>query len=325
MATPSWRYCAAIRPTDCRAFPASARRPRPRCWRSTAHWQQSWPPPTIRNRHWPKAFGPSCGRPPTTSRSPDRSCGWPPMRRSRSRRPPMRCRWWRPTQRGSLNSRPNWAAGHRSRGCRRRSTRCREPALLRPTHLVGALVVLEGRRHRTLGAVDADVAVEAGALFDGRVLTVVALDVFDVLRAVAVGAVAQDLLHAGIGFADVELGGYEEPRRPEAQHQDHRDGDGGDHTDHRADHRLRALRPGRRLAVGTPVLAVLARLGVLAGLPVLTRLTVLSRLTVLARLGLAVLTRLLRVSRGLAAVLVLLRVAPRIGLGRGAVRRGGAP
>jgi len=60
-------------------------------------------------------------------------------------------------------------------------------------------------------------------------------------------------------------------------------------------------------------------LPVLAGLPVLARLT---RLTVLARLGLAVLARLLRVSGGLAAVLVLLRVSLRIGLGRRVVRRG---
>ena len=60
-------------------------------------------------------------------------------------------------------------------------------------------------------------------------------------------------------------------------------------------------------------------------MPVLTRLTVLARLTrltVLARLGLAVLARLLRISGGLAAVLVLLRIALRIGLRRRVVRRG---
>src|ERR1700744_2425016 len=112
------------------------------------------------------------------------------MRRSRSRPRPTPSRWWPPTRHGSPSSPPNWASGHRSRDYRRRSTGC--PELLGPTHLVGALVVLERRGHRTLGAVDADVAIEAGALFDGRVLTVVALDVFDVFRAVAVGAVGQD-------------------------------------------------------------------------------------------------------------------------------------
>ncbi len=157
-----------------------------------------------------------------------------------------------------VNWRPGWASGHRSRGCRRRSTRCPVvTALLGPTHLVGALVVLERHGHLTLGAVDADVAVEAAALFDRRILTVVALDVFDVLRAVAVGAVGEDLLHAGLRLADVQLGGHEEPWRPEAQHQDHRDDDGGEHADHRADDRPRPLRAGRRLAVGARVLAVL--------------------------------------------------------------------
>jgi hypothetical protein len=60
---------------------------------------------------------------------------------------------------------------------------------------------------------------ERGALLDGRVLSVVALDVFDVLRAVAVGFVAEDLLDPGLRLADVELRGDEEAGLPEAQHQ----------------------------------------------------------------------------------------------------------
>src|SRR5947209_10384628 len=143
------------------------------------------------------------------------------MHRSRSRRRPTHYLWSLPTRRGSLSSPPGWVSGPRSAGCRKPSTRCprREPALLGPAHLVGAFIVLERHGHRPLGAVDADVAVEGGTLFDGRILTVVALDVLDVLCAVAVGVVSEDLLHAGLGFTDVELGGDEESRRPEAQHQ----------------------------------------------------------------------------------------------------------
>src|SRR6202044_977488 len=111
--------------------------------------------------------------------------------------------WWPPTRRVPRNSRPGSGSDHRSRGCRRRSTRCprREAAacgLLGPTDLVGALVVLEGHRHLALGAVDADVAVKAAALFHRRILAVVALDVFDVLRPVAVGVVAEDLRHTSL-------------------------------------------------------------------------------------------------------------------------------
>src|ERR1700759_1691617 len=141
----------------------------------------------------------------------------------------MPCRWWRPIRRASPNWRRSWAWGRRSRGYRKRSTRCPGRDLLGPTHLVGALTVLERHRHRPLGAVDADVAVEALALLDGRVLTVVALDVLDVLRAVAVGGVGENLLHAGLRLADVELGGHEEAGRPEAEHQDDRDDDRGEH------------------------------------------------------------------------------------------------
>src|SRR5208337_3500860 len=67
--------------------------------------------------------------------------------------------------------------------------------LLRPTDLVGALVVLESHRHVLRGTVDADVTVERGALFDGGILAMVALDVFDVLGAIPIGFVAEDLLH----------------------------------------------------------------------------------------------------------------------------------
>src|ERR1700733_10255721 len=245
--------------------------------------------------------------PPTTSRPSAREGRWPPMRPSRCRRLPTLCRWWRPTRRAPLRSRPGWASGHRSRGCKRRSMRCprRESTLLGPAHLVGALAVLEGHGHLTLGAVDADVAVETGTLFDGRVLTAVALDVFDVLRPVPVGAVGEDLLYTGLGCADVQLGGHEETRRPEAQHQHHCDDDGGEHTDHRADERPRTLRAGRGLAV---------RRRVLAGLAVLARLTVLARLPVLRARG--------PVLSGLVAVLALLRVALREGLRRWVVLRG---
>ena len=68
--TPSSRCCAAIRPTACRACRASARRPRPRCWPSTARWSGSWPPLTTRNRSWPRACGRNCWARPTTSRPP---------------------------------------------------------------------------------------------------------------------------------------------------------------------------------------------------------------------------------------------------------------
>ena len=160
--------------------------------------------------------------------------------------------------------------------------------LLRPADLVGALVVLEGHRHVLLGAVDADVAVEGAALLDGGVLAVVALDVFDVLRAVAVGLVAEDLLHAGLRLVDVQLGGDEEPGLPETEHQHDRDEQKGDRADHAADQcdrtllaRLLVARVLLRVLAGLPVLAWLG-LAVLAGLAILARLAVLTRLAVLA-------------------------------------------
>ena len=192
---------------------------------------------------WPKAFGPSCGRPPTTSRSPDRSCGWPPTRRSRSRRPPTPCRWWRPTRRGSLNSRPELGVGSSIARLQKALDALPEPALLGPTHLVGALVVLEGRGHRALGAVDADVAVEAGTLFDGRILTVVALDVFDVLRAVAVGARRSGSVarrHSACSTSSLVV--TKNPV-PEAQHEDHRDDDAASTPMDDADRRLERCGP----------------------------------------------------------------------------------
>ena len=45
-ATPSWRCSAATPPTGCPGCLASARRPPPRCWRSTARWPRSWTPST---------------------------------------------------------------------------------------------------------------------------------------------------------------------------------------------------------------------------------------------------------------------------------------
>ena len=80
----------------------------------------------------------------------------------------------------------------------RRPTRldCR---LLRAADLVGAAVVLERHGHLTLGAVDADLAVEGVALLHRGALAVVALDVLDVLGAVAVGLIGEDLLHTGSG------------------------------------------------------------------------------------------------------------------------------
>src|SRR5271165_2459884 len=269
---PSWRCCAATPPTGCRVYPASARRPPRHYWRSTARWRGSWPPSTTPNRRCPRVLGPSCATPPTTSKSPAPWCGWPPTRLSRYRRRPTPCRWWRPTRRGPPSWRPGSGSRPRSRGCKRRSTRCpgREVfALLGPADLVGALVVLEGHRDLTLGAVDADVTVEGGALFNGRILAVVALDVFDVLRPVAVGVVAENLRHTSLRLIDVQLGGHEEPRRPEAQHQYHRHDDGGEHPDHRANDRPRLLRAGvrGRLAVGPRVLGVLTRLAVLSRLP----------------------------------------------------------
>src|SRR5271166_3544138 len=305
---PSWRCCAGTRPTGFRACPVSARRPPRRYSRSTAPWRASWPPSTTPNRHCPRGCGPSCERPPTTSRPPARWCGWPPTRPSRCRRRPTPCRWSRPTRGVPRSWRPGSGSGHRSRGCRRRSTRCPRrdvTVLLGPAHLVSALVVLESHRDLTLGAVDADVAVEAAALFDRRILTVVALDVFDVLRAVAVGLVGEDLLHTDLRLTDVQLGGDEEAGRPEAQHQDDRHQDRGEHADHRADDRPRPLRAARgRLAIRSRVLTVLTGLTVLA---VLTRLPVLTGLRVGA--GLAVLSGLRAVLAGRGAVLVLLRVA----------------
>ena len=119
-------------------------------------------------------------------------------------------------------------------------------------------------------------AVEGVTLLHRGALAVVALDVLDVLGAVAVGLVGEDLLHTGLRGADVQLGGDEEARLPEAQHQHH------GHDDARPAGRSRRRRrpvsassPPRRPARRTAycrILAVLARL-----LAVLTRL-----LTVLA-------------------------------------------
>lgn len=47
-ATSTWRCCAATRATDCRACPASARRPQPSCWTRSAIWPGSWQRSTIR-------------------------------------------------------------------------------------------------------------------------------------------------------------------------------------------------------------------------------------------------------------------------------------
>src|SRR5258705_7590207 len=104
--------------------------------------------------------------------------------------------------------------------------------LLRPADLVGAAVVLERHGDLTLGAVDADLAVEGVTLLHRRAGTVVALDVLDVLRAVAVGLVGEDLRHTRLGGADVELGGDEEAGLPEAEHADDRADDGGEPADH---------------------------------------------------------------------------------------------
>src|ERR1700739_3953417 len=145
---------------------------------------------------------------------------WPPLTRNA---PPC----WR----------PNWASARRTAVCRRRATRCPRDELLRPSHLVGALVVLEGHRHVLLGAVDADAAVEGATLLDGGVLAGVAGDVFDVPRAVPVGLVGEDLLHAGLRLVDVQFGGDEQPGLPEAEHQHDRDEQKGDRAGDAADQR----------------------------------------------------------------------------------------
>src|SRR5947209_19685796 len=296
--TPSWRCCAGIRPTACPVCRASVRRRRPPCWPSTVRWSGSWPPRTIQNPRWQRVYGRSCWPQPTTSRRPARWCAWPPTRRSRCRRPPTLYRWWQPTRSGPPSWRPSWVSGRRSAGCRRRSTRCppeRAIRLLWSADLVGALVVLEGHRHPLWGAVDADVAVERAALFDDGVLAVVALDVLDVLGAVAVRLVAEDLLHTGLRLVDVQFGGDEKPGLPETEHQHHRDEQEGDRAGHAADQRHRAFlawllirRVLLRVLAGLTVLTGLAVLARLAGLPVLARLRVLPRLgvlTVLAGLG----------------------------------------
>src|SRR6476619_4575491 len=102
----------------------------------------------------------------------------------------MSCRW-PPSTRARWPSSPSNPASHRQLAdCRRHLTLC--PAisvcreLLRPSDLVGAVVVLEGHGHLTFGAVDADLTVEGLALLHGRTVAVVALDVLDVLGAVAV-------------------------------------------------------------------------------------------------------------------------------------------
>src|SRR5262249_50087507 len=136
---------------------------------------------------------------------------------------------------------------------------------------------------------------EGGTLLHCRVRTVVALDVLDVLGAVTVGLVGEDLLHALLGGADVEFGGHEESGLPEAHHQHRRDDDRGEQADDAADHRHRTLRAFFR--------AGLWDLTVLPGLPRLSRLSVL-RLAVLARLS--VLAGLLTVLLcGLAVLAVL--------------------
>src|SRR5690606_34572451 len=111
---------------------------------------------------------------------------------------------------------------------------------------------------------------------DRRVLAVVALDVLDVLGAVTVGLVGQDLLHTLLGLVDVQFGGDEEAGLPEAEHQHHGQDDRRQHTDDGAD-------DGRRL-LGALLDTRLRVWGVLAGL---TRLAWLSRLGVLAVLRLA--------------------------------------
>ena len=110
------------------------------------------------------------------------------------------------------------------------------------------------------------------------------LTFLDVLGAVAVGLVGQDLLHAGLRLVDVQLGGDEEPGLPETEHQHDRDDQEGDHADDAADQRDRTLL--FRLLVGRVLLRVLPGLTVLTGLAgaVLAGLTVLARLTVLTRL-----------------------------------------
>ena len=176
--------------------------------------------------------------------------------------------------------------------------------LLGPADLVGAVVVLERHRHLALGAVDADLAVEGVTLFHRGALAVVALDVLDVLGAVAVGLVGQDLLHPGLRGADVQLGGDEEARLPEAEHQHHGDDDRGQQADDAADDRQRAL--GALFGAGArAVLPVLPWL-----LAVLTRL--LAVLTgLLAVLRARLLTVLLAVLTGLLSVLTGRRVRRR--------------
>src|SRR5690606_24702667 len=139
--------------------------------------------------------------------------------------------------------------------------------LLGAAHLVGAVVVEEGHGHPPFGAVDADLAGEAGVLLHRRALPVVADHIADVLRAVAVRLVGEDLLDTGLGGVDVELGGDEEARLLQAQHQ-HGDHDQPEHpAEHAEQHlrlRTRALRTRcvirRELTVLAGLLTELTRL-----------------------------------------------------------------
>src|SRR6476661_3385592 len=170
---------------------------------------------------------------------------------------------WRPSIRARWPSSPSNTASHRQLAdCRRLLTRC-----------------------PTLGAVDADLTVERLALLDGWAVAVVALDVLDVLCAVAVRLVGEDLLHTGLRGADVKLGGDEEAGLPEAEHRYHGDHQCGDQTDDAADECQRPL--GTLGGLGGAVLrilAVLARLlTILAGLlPVLAWLLAVLRIGLLA-------------------------------------------
>ena len=164
---------------------------------------------------------------------------------------------------------------------------------------------------------------------------VIALDVLDVLGAVSVGLVGQDLRDTGLGGIDVERGGDEEAGLPEAEYQDHGDDDRGEQADHGADERQRLLRAlfGARGAVGRVLTGcwrtdragrTAAGLSVLTGLPGwpwgLTRLPVLTgmRITRLAVLPglLTVLVgrRVLRGRRVRGAVsrLLILRILPAV-------------
>src|SRR4029078_6774084 len=98
-------------------------------------------------------------------------------------------------------------------------------------------------------------------LLHRRALAVIALDVLDVLGAVTVGLVGQDLLHTALRGAHVHLRGDEEAGLPEAQHEHDRDDDRGQQADDTADDGQRTLRAlfGRRGGVGRG-LAVLPRL-----------------------------------------------------------------